>query len=144
MSGRKQGVCLNGYMSTWAAVPSGVPQGSVLGPVLFLITSHLDSQLINSVLKFADDTKLFARVNNEGDRAAIQSDLDRLLEWSDRWQMPFNTSKCMMMHLVKKNTKYQYSMDNCVLQEVTVEKDLAVCISGNLKPASPKQTKHWD
>ena len=109
-----------------------VPQGSVLGPVLFLIfINDLDSSLVSSVLKFADDIKLFGRVKNEVDRAVIQSDLDRLLEWSNRWQMPFNSSKCMVMHLGKKNMKYQYSMDNHVglLQAVTAEKYLGVYIT---------------
>lgn len=136
LSGRKQRVCLNGCLSSWAAVTSRVPQCSVLGPVLFLIfINDLDSSLVSSVLKFADGMKLFGKVSNEGDTAVIQSDLDSLLEWSNRSQMPFNTSKCMLMHFGKKKMKYQYSMDNQVLQAVTAEKDLGVFITDDLKPA---------
>jgi len=69
-------VCLNGYQSTWEAVTSCMTQGSVLGPVLFLIyINDLDSNLISHILKFADDTKLSGKVNSEVDRAVIQSDI---------------------------------------------------------------------
>jgi len=69
-----------------------VPQGSVLGPILFLIfINDLDSTLTSSILKFADDTKLFGRVNTDRDREVLQRDLYHLLEWSKKWQMPFNT-----------------------------------------------------
>ena len=70
----------------------------MLGPVLFLIfINDLDSALISSILKFADDTKLFGIVNE--DRAAIQRDLTCLVEWSEKWLMPFNTDKCVVLHL---------------------------------------------
>jgi len=85
LSGRKQQVCLNGHASSWAAVTIGVPQGSVLGPILFLIyINDLDSHIVSSILKFADDTKLSRTVNNDSDRAVLQSDLHKLLEWSDK------------------------------------------------------------
>ena len=100
LSGRKQRVCISGCKSAWRTVTSGVPQGSVLGPVLFLIfINDLDAALVNSILKFADDTKLFGKVNNDSDRESIQQDHHRLLNWSDKWQMPFNTAKCMVMHI---------------------------------------------
>jgi len=68
-----QRVCISGYKSAWKIVTSGVPQGSVLGPVLFLIfINDLDAALVNSILKFADDTKLFGKVNNDSDRESIQ------------------------------------------------------------------------
>ena len=66
---------------------SGVPQGSVLGPLLFLINIYnndLDDNITNSVLKFADDTKVFSRVNNNGDKH-LQNDLDKLVKWSEKW-----------------------------------------------------------
>jgi len=125
LSGRRQRVCLNGHASSWAAVTSGVPQGSVLGPILFLIyINDLDSHIVSSILKFADDTKLFSTVNNDNDRAVLQSDLHKLLEWSDKWQMPFSISKCKVMHLGRNNTRFRYVMDSHLLEEVSEEKIL--------------------
>jgi len=63
---------------------SGVPQGSVLGPILFLIyINDLDSGVKNWILKFADDTKIFSAVNNDSDRRLLQKDLDNLLMWAE-------------------------------------------------------------
>jgi len=87
-------VCINRCRSERRDVTSGVPRGSVLGPVLFLIfINDLESTLLNSVLKFADDTKLFGKVNNDIDRSSFQKDLHRLIDWSEQWQMPFNITK---------------------------------------------------
>ena len=87
------GVCVSGRCSSWISVTSGVPQGSVLGPLLFLIfINDLESGLLSSLLKFADDTKVFCQVNGERDREQLQADLNRLTEWSEKWQMPFNTA----------------------------------------------------
>ena len=67
-------------------------KGAVLGPVLFLIfINDFDCKIVNSILKFADDTKLFGPVNGKDDRDSLQSDLHRLMDWSNKWQMPFNT-----------------------------------------------------
>ena len=74
---------------------SGVPQGSVLGPILFLIyINDLDNGIKNWILKFADDTKIFSAVNNDSDRRLLQKDLDNLLMWAEEWQMMFSVSKC--------------------------------------------------
>jgi len=137
LSGRKQRVCISGYKSAWRMVTSGVPKWSVLGPVLFLIViNDLDAALVNSILKFADDIKLFGKVNNDSDRESIQQDLHRLLDWSDKWQMPFNTYKCrpMVMHIGTRNNNFTYYMGNQSLDVVTDENDLGVSISSNLRP----------
>jgi len=77
-----------------------------LGPLLFLIfINDLDSDLLISLVKFADDTKVFTQVNDEQDREQLQADLDCLTEWSEKWQMPFNASKCHVMHLGRSNNK---------------------------------------
>ena len=67
---------------------SGVPQGSVLGPNLFLIyINDLDEDITSKVLKFADDTKVFRKIKSDADRQQLQDDLNKLTEWSDKWQM---------------------------------------------------------
>ena len=67
---------------------SGAPQGSVLGPLLFLIyINDLGDYITSNVLKFADDTNLFRRVNNDGDKQHLQNSLDKLVKWSEKWQM---------------------------------------------------------
>ena len=96
LTGRQQRVVLNGEKSDWADVTSGVPQGSVLGPIAFVIfINDLDqgADLIKSVLKFADDTKLAHTVLNERDRDDLQTTLNNLWNWSDEWCMRFNKGR---------------------------------------------------
>ena len=134
LKGRKQRVCIRGAGSAWIDVISGVPQGSVLGPILFLIfVNDLDCGVINWLLKFADDTKLFGKVQSELDRACLQQDLQRLLDWSREWQMEFNVEKCKVMHIGGTNRNYGYHMDQKELEVVEEEKDLGVLITNDLK-----------
>ena len=131
---RKQRVVINGESSRWLEVNSGVPQGSVLGPTLFLIyINDLDCGLKSKIAKFADDTKLGGKANNLVDCENIQSDLDRLTQWSEKWQMKFNTDKCKVMHIGSQNIKYDYKMNDKILQKVREEKDLGVIINNDLK-----------
>ena len=88
LSGRKQRVVVEGEESSWRPVISGVPQGSVLGPILFLIyINDLENEIGSNILKFADDTKMFRRVESQEDRHQLQSDLNKLLKWAEKWQM---------------------------------------------------------
>jgi len=111
----------------------------VLEPVLFLIyINDLDSNLINHILYYC----IIHQTVREGKQRSGSTgqsfsriSVDYLSTWSVRWQIPFNTEKCKVMHLGRKNMKFQYAMDKCVLQEVTEEKDLGVFVSNNLKPA---------
>ena len=119
LAGRRQRVCIQGASSSWRDVTSGVPQGSVLGPVLFLIyINDLDSGILNHLLKFADDSKLFGKVSNEADQVKMQDDLNRLHIWSQNWQMDFNAEKCVVMHIGKNSSKYAYSINGHVLNSV--------------------------
>ena len=82
---RQQRVVVNGTKSEWGQVISGVPQGSVLGPLLFLIyINDLDSEISSDVSKFADDTKIGRLIRSESDVIALQADLDRMKEWTNR------------------------------------------------------------
>jgi hypothetical protein len=134
LTGRKQRVCIGQAMSEWAPVTSGVPQGSVLGPVLFLIyVNDMDAGLLCKVSKFADDTKLCHAALREQDRLAIQHDLEKLIEWSEVWQMPFNVAKCTVMHMGCHNANFNYTMAGDNLAAVNQQKDLGILISDDLK-----------
>ena len=112
LSNRKQRVVLNGKSSQLLNVTSGVPQGSVLGPVLFLIyINDLDNELCCKISKFADDTKIGNKSVTSFQRQQIQNDLDKLMEWAERWQMKFNIEKCKILHIGNKNQQAQYTMN---------------------------------
>lgn len=134
LTNRNQRVCIKGKASTWAEVLSGVPQGSVLGPVLFLIyINDLEEGIENWILKFADDSKIFSRIQDADDHLRLQKDLNQLLEWSREWQMKFNVEKCKVMHVGSSNPRYTYEMDGSEIQVIHEEKDLGVTIVDNLK-----------
>ncbi|MCP3680870.1 MAG: hypothetical protein GY782_11710, partial [Gammaproteobacteria bacterium] len=117
-------------------VTSGVPQGSVLGPVLFLIyIDDIDEGLSCKISKFADDTKIGNRVDTPNHRLMIQRDLDKVYEWSQKWQMCFNIDKCKVLNVGSNNINSRYNMNSTVLDSVTKEKDLGVTISDDLKPS---------
>jgi hypothetical protein len=134
LSNRQQRVVLNGSLSEWKEVTSGVPQGSVLGPVLFLLyINDLDDSITSKLLKFADDAKLFRNVNNAQEVDKLREDLHRLCEWSSEWLMLFNYDKCKVMHFGYKNLAEDYSMDGKILQVTESERDLGVIIQKDLK-----------
>ena len=118
LTDRRQRVVLSGDCSDWAAVLSGVPQGSVLGPLLFLIFINdlEEGAVADLVFKFADDTKVATIIREEADRDNLQRSLDELESWAQRWGMAFNVQKCKVMHVGPRNMKYEYSMNNTVLE----------------------------
>ena len=140
---RTQRVVVRGATSESLAVTSGVPQGSVLGPVLFLIyINDLPLEVISPLSLFADDSKIFTRIvseKNKGKQNSIngneilQKDLDTIKEWAERWKMEFNVDKCKIMHLGRTNPKNSYNMGVNNLTETTEEKDLGVLIDNELK-----------
>ena len=134
LTDRRQRVVVDGEVSNLKSVLSGVPQGSVLGPILFLIyINDLDDSITSNVLKFADDTKLFRKVNTDGDKQHLQNDLDRLVKWSEKWQMLFNFGKCKCLHTGHRNLNVNYKMGDTVLGTTVKEKDLGVTISADMK-----------
>ena len=113
---------------------SGVPQGSVLGPVLFLIyIYYLEDDISSKVLKFADDTKVFIKVTNDTDKQSLQDDLDKLVKWSEKWQMILNFGKCKCIYIGHGNIDEEYKMGDAILGRTTQEKDLGVTFRADMK-----------
>ena len=134
LKNRKQRVVINGCFSDWSNVISGVPQGSVLGPLLFIIyINDIDECVAGKILKFADDTKIYHTVYSDEEVSVLQSDLRNLVQWSKDWQMLFNADKCKVMHIGFNNKQAKYDINDIQLECVSDEKDLGIIVSEDLK-----------
>ena len=134
LEGRQQRVLLQQSKSPWKPVSSGVPQGSILGPVLFLLYVNDIPNIVESTAKmFADDTKVY-RVSASVQKCEIlQQDLNKLSAWSRKWLLKFNADKCVVLRL-RQAIDYLYTLDNVYLLEVVDQKDLGVTVTNDLKP----------
>ena len=131
---------MNGSNSQWRPVLSGVPQGSVLGPLLFIIyVNHMDNDISSNISKFADDTKIYRDIKSDSDSSLLQNDLGKLVLWASEWQMIFNAKKCKVLHFGKNNKKRDYELNGTVLDGVSVQKDLGIDVSDD-----PKSARHID
>ena len=102
---------VNSSHSAWSEVSSGVPQGSVLGPVLFLVYINDIEDAIRKLLRlFADDNKLFGCTNSEDYINDLQCDNDDLEEWSDKWLLRYNVDKCCVLHYGLNSPHHTYHM----------------------------------
>jgi hypothetical protein len=141
LSGRWQRVVLGCCESDWKRVTSGVPQGSVLGPLLFVLFINDLCEVIQSHIKlYADDSKIFRIIESEEDPRLLQADIDAAVEWSGRWLLPFNLEKCKVMHVGtgRKRSAHVYTMisndgSRHVLETTDLERDLGVLLSRDLK-----------
>ena len=141
---RSQNVVLEGEHSSKAPVLSGVPQGTVLGPLLFLTyINDLPEAISHSKTKlFADDSMIFKEIQKEQDQTKLQEDLDSLQLWESKWQMNFNPSKCTSMsaNSGKKDTiPKDYFLHDQKLEKTKFSKYLGVTISEDMK-----WTQHTD
>ena len=135
LDNRKQAVVINGINSEKIPVSSGVPQGSVLGPILFLAyINDLHEQVKSRVRLFADDTALYLAISSTTESEVLQTDLASLEQWEKMWDMQFNPSKCQVLQITKKakplNTKY--ILHNVELESVPAAKYLGVTIADDL------------
>ena len=125
---------IKGQCSAELPVTSGVPQGSVLGPTLFLIyINDLPSSVDCCVSLYADDTLLYQHVKTATDAANFQLSIDALYNWSQRWKMPFNDNKCHAIAFGNKTFLPSYKLGNTSLEWVEETKYLGVTIQTNLK-----------
>ena len=134
--GRTQEVVVNGTKSKPVPVVSGIPQGSVLGPLLFVIyINDILDNIDSSGLMFADDTKIFRKITSKEDAEQLQQDLEKLETWSTKWQLKFNEQKCHVLTMGKfENIRFcnRYKICDSEMEHVYTEKDLGVTVDENL------------
>ena len=137
LTGRMQRVVINGAHSNWYSASSGVPQGSIIGPTLFLTYINDISNCVNysEFLLFADDTKLFKEIKNIGDCLLLQHDIDNIFAWCKTWRMELNTDKCYFMNFTLKRANdvvADYFIGDTLLTRTYEMKDLGVYFTPNL------------
>jgi hypothetical protein len=143
---RRQRVVINGSSSEWDKVLSGVPQGSVLGPILFVIfINDLPTYVLSRLLLYADDSKIYRIVKELADQVTLQTDLHYMQLWADKWQQRFHPDKLKYMVISNKrqSTERVYYVGTCKVEKSKAEKDIGVIIDDklNFKTHIMKQIK---
>ena len=134
LSNRTQCVTVNKCVSDRAPVTSGIPQGSVLGPLLFVIYINDLPEVVDKdsyAFLFADDLKAFRQISSENDKLILQNDIDNLVKWADTWLLKFHPNKCVSMSLGAK-VYNEYYMGDHKLDISHCEKDLGILIDDKL------------
>jgi hypothetical protein len=135
LANRKR-VAIRGTYSSWTHVKSGVPQGTILGPILFLIyVNDISTRAASQIKLYADDTKLYREICDKTlDVQILQADLTHLHDWSKTWQLPFNTDKCEVIRIThaRDNSVPIYSLAETCLKSVDQIIDFGVNITKDL------------
>ena len=132
---RTQTVVINGECSDKVPVVSGVPQGTVLGPLLFLVYINDLPELVTCKIRlFADDALIYREIDSTEDTLKLQEDLNQLMTWESDWSMEFNPEKCKVLRVTnkRKTINQTYTMHNEILEEVDSAKYLGVHIHKKL------------
>ena len=142
LQGRNQNVIIDGFSSRTLPVQSGVPQGSILGPLLFVIFINDMQSVISqdtNVALYADDTKIWREILSDHDQVVLQIDINALYKWSVDNEMKFHPAKCKVLAVTNKRLTYElpfyeyfYSLNGVLLDYVESEKDLGVIVNGTL------------
>jgi exonuclease III len=135
LTGRKQRVVVNGTKSETSDVASGVPQGTVLGPLLFSIhINDIVNDISSEIRLFADDCVCYREIKSEEDCIQLQEDIDRLGNWAKKWGMRFQPVKCNIMQIYRKkcHLRYSYYLEGTELETLESIKYLGVSISRDL------------
>jgi hypothetical protein len=137
LTNRMQKTMVHRSESNLTEVLSGVPQGSILGPLLFVLFINdrpCEVQIPSLVYLYADDAKVYRRVNSYNDCYELQGQLEALINWSKRWKMNFNPVKCKVMSITRKlvQHRFAYNVNGTNLERVTRMDDLGLCIQDNL------------
>ena len=134
LTDRRQRVQIKGIYSNWSKVGSGVPQGSVLGPILFIaFIDDISSGICNPISIFADDLKIMGVVNTEEEGRQLQRDLDNLSAWASKWGMFFNIGKCQVLHMGGNNMNFNYFLNGFNIQHCDSVKDLGIMVCKDFK-----------
>lgn len=134
LNGRKQCVVLNGSMSEWIEVKSGCLQGSILGPIIALcLLGTIDEHIrYAQCVKFADDNKVYSKVNNIEDQKLMQNDINMIIKWAQDWGFYLNVDKCRILQFGGKED-FNYHMYNIIVKKENKAKDLGVIVDNKLQ-----------
>ena len=136
LTNRNQSVIIEGITSSPCHVESGVPQGTVLGPLLFLChINDLPASIKSTSRLFADDSLVYRAIKTEHDHAILQNDLDQLSIWAEKWGMKFNVNKCFVMSINRKKQSptHTYTIENHTLEKVSQTSYLGITLCDTLK-----------